>query len=116
LILLRLKLYDTTSRIITESELLAEVIIKMVGQYYLLSENYYLDKTRITEYVMARYIAMKLIKLNTKSSLAKIGKMFKGKDHATVLHGINLISDLCETDKIFKMDYENLANKLELKY
>ena len=45
-------------------------------------------KNRAPEYVNARIIYCVLAKENTKYTLEKIGKTI-GRDHATVLHGIN---------------------------
>ena len=63
-----------------------------------------LSKTRKREIVQARQIAMYLGRSLTKTSLAAIGAQIGGKDHATVLHACNTVSDLIETDRNFKQD------------
>ena len=58
-------------------------------------------KTRKREYVDARAITFYIIRTELDLSLGSIGKIFN-KDHATVLHGLKVFSNLIETDKSFK--------------
>jgi chromosomal replication initiator protein len=55
-----------------------------------------------------RQLAMYLAKELTASSLPQIGREFGGKHHTTVLHSINKISQLRESDR----DLNRLLNKL----
>jgi chromosomal replication initiator protein len=55
-----------------------------------------------------RQIAMFLAKELTPASLPQIGREFGGKHHTTVLHSINKIAELRETDR----DLNRLLNKL----
>ena len=67
-------------------------IIDIVQMYYGLEENYYLQRSRKHELVLARQVAMYLIKQHTTSTLLSIGKRC-GRDHATALHSIRKIKD-----------------------
>ena len=100
--------------VINESEQykLSDEIIKKTGLFYRLSEDYYKNKIRLREYVTARYIAMHLIKENTNLSLKKIGNLFGGKDHATVIYGLKTLIDLRKTDKILNSQVEDLQFSL----
>ena len=53
-----------------------------------------------------------LAKEMTDISYPDIGKLFGGKDHATVIHGVNKIKDLSETDNKLRQDLENIKIKL----
>jgi chromosomal replication initiator protein len=55
-----------------------------------------------------RQVAMYLAKELTTASLPQIGREFGGKHHTTVLHSINKISDLRQSDR----DLNRLLNKL----
>ena len=46
-----------------------------------------------------RHIAMYLCRELTDTSLPKIGAKFGGRDHSTVLHGVNKIGDLLKEDR-----------------
>lgn len=58
--------------------------------------------------VRPRQVAMTLAKELTENSLPQLGKLFGGRDHTTVLHAINKITALMETDEGVKKDYEFL--------
>ena len=55
---------------------------------------------------------MYLSKEYTELSYPEIGKYFGGKDHATVIHGVNKIKNLSSTDKKTQRDIENLMSNL----
>ncbi|MEN6371298.1 MAG: chromosomal replication initiator protein DnaA [Armatimonadota bacterium] len=55
-------------------------------------------KKRSQEIVKARQVAMYLSRELTSASLPSIGKAFGGKDHTTVLHSIQKITKLIESD------------------
>jgi chromosomal replication initiator protein len=48
----------------------------------------------------ARQIAMYIVREMTDLSLPKIGGIFGGRDHTTVLHGINTVSRLMQEDEV----------------
>lgn len=48
----------------------------------------------------ARQIAMYIVREMTDLSLPKIGNIFGGRDHTTVLHGINTVSRLMQEDQV----------------
>ena len=64
------------------------------------------DNSRVVSY--PRQIAMFLAKEMTPASLPQIGREFGGKHHTTVLHSINKIAELRETDR----ELNRLINKL----
>lgn len=47
----------------------------------------------------ARQVAMYVCRELTDLSLPKIGKLFGGRDHTTVLHGVNTVGNLITTDE-----------------
>ena len=67
-------------------------IIDIVQLYYGLEDNYYKQRSRKQELVLARQVAMYLIRQHTTQSLLSIGRKF-GRDHATALHSIKKIKD-----------------------
>lgn len=71
-----------------------------------------LAKTRKREVVQARHISMFLIKKYTKQSLSAIGQIFE-RDHATVIHAIKTVDNLCETDQSFKQTLEDIERSLK---
>jgi chromosomal replication initiator protein len=47
----------------------------------------------------ARQVAMYVCRELTDLSLPKIGKLFGGRDHTTVIHGVNTVGNLITTDE-----------------
>ncbi|HZJ76761.1 MAG TPA: chromosomal replication initiator protein DnaA [Oscillospiraceae bacterium] len=68
-------------------------------------------RTRVISY--PRQIAMYLTRELTDLSLPKIGEEFGGRDHTTVMHAHNKISNDIETDTDFKQKIERIINELK---
>lgn len=83
-----------------------------VCNYFGITNDQFLSKTRKREIVQARQIAMFLSRNMTKTSLASIGSQLGGKDHATVLHACNTVSDLIDTDRSFKGFVNDIEKQL----
>lgn len=60
-----------------------------------------------------RQLAMYILKNTFKLQLNVIGEAFGGRDHATVGHGIDKITNMIKTDNLVKRDLENLQEKLK---
>jgi len=98
----------------SKKEISVDYIQKVVCDYFNLSPDLLQSKTRKREIVQARQIAMYFSKSLTKSSLASIGAMIGGKDHATVLHACKTVNNLIDTDKRFKGQIESIEKKLKV--
>ena len=68
-------------------------------------------KTRKKEVVQARQVAMYFVKECTTHSLKSIGHHFGGRDHTTVIHSVQLVSDLVDRDKAFRAQVLELRKK-----
>jgi len=64
--------------------------------------------------VQARQLAMYFAKKYTKASLSSIGSQIGKRDHATVLHACKTVSNLSETDRVFRGYVEDLNRKLSM--
>lgn len=93
-------------------EISLDKIRHTVCEYFGISAESMVSKTRKREIVQARQIAMYLGRNMTKTSLASIGSHIGGKDHATVLHACNTVSDLIETDKNFRQYVSDIERQL----
>jgi chromosomal replication initiator protein len=98
----------------SKKEISVDYIQKVVCDYFNLSPDLLQSKTRKREIVQARQIAMYFSKSLTKSSLASIGALIGGKDHATVLHACKTVNNLMDTDKRFKNQIETIEKKLKV--
>ncbi len=83
-----------------------------VCEYFNITKEALVSKTRKREISQARQIAMYLGRNLTKKSLASIGNEIGGRDHATVLHACNTVSDLIETDRNFRQYVSEIERRL----
>ena len=86
-----------------EQEVTIDRVQKVVCDYFNITKEMLCSKTRRRQIVQARQIAMYMSRTHISNcSLSTIGAQIGGKDHATVMHACNTVSDLMSTDKNFK--------------
>ncbi len=85
-----------------------ESIQKAVGEQFGLRLNEIKAKNNSKSVVVPRQIAMYMCKQLTEASLPEIGRQFGGKHHTTVMHSVEKITQLRQSDK----DLNRLINKL----
>ena len=86
---------------------------KVVCDYFNITRDDLLSKTRKRQIVQARQIAMYMSRnLINNCSLSTIGAEIGGKDHATVLHACTTVTDLMSTDKSFKQYVTDIEKML----
>lgn len=95
-----------------EKEVDIDKIQKSVSTYFSISVDDLKDKTRRKEVATARQVAMYFAKEYTDYSLKQIGQYFGGRDHSTVIHAVNCVHNLIDTDKAFKRTVEDLKKQL----
>ena len=96
------------------SELVSVFIIKVVRMYYKLDEDYNKSKSRKTDVVLGRQMAMYLVRKHTNMSLSRIGSFFN-KDHATVLHSVKVIDNYMFYHKERKQEVWELNRIIKFK-
>ena len=98
-----------------DSEVGIDYIQKTVSEFFKVSIDQLKDKTRKKEIVMARQMSMYFSKEYTNLSLKSIGYHFGGRDHSTVIHAVQTVNDLYDTDNTFKKSVDELRKKLKMK-
>ena len=93
-------------------EITIDHIKKVVCEHMGLDTETFNSPKRTREIAQARQIAMYLSKQHTKAPLTAIGAAIGGKNHATVLHACKAISNLMETDKLFRYQVEEIEKKV----
>lgn len=89
-----------------------KLIIDIVAEHFNISPEDILSKRRNSEYVQPRQICMYLCRHLTEESLQSIGKSLGKKDHTTVIHGIEKISDEILKDEELNNRIENIKKKI----
>ena len=72
------------------------------------------DKARRKEIVIARQVAMYFSKNFTTNSLKSIGFHFGGRDHSTVIHAVQSVNDMIDTDSVFKNNIEEINKRISM--
>lgn len=88
-------------------------IINVVAEYYHLTPEQLVGKSRTGQLVLARHIAMYIIRQNLDISLEKIGEMFGGRDHTTVINGISHVDKELIKDAQLKHVVEELQKRIK---
>ena len=94
------------------AQLSEQKIINVVSDYYNLAPGQLTGKTRTGQIALARHIAMYLIRINIDAPLTKIGAMFGGRDHTTVMNGILKVENMLKTDESLKAVINDLQKAL----
>jgi hypothetical protein len=63
-------------------------------------------------YARARQVAMYLSRDLTPQSLPSIGRLFGGRDHTTIMHGINVVETLRKSDADLNSTIDELRQEL----
>ncbi len=98
-----------------ETEVGIDFIQKAVSEYFSIQLEDLKAKTRKKEIVIARQVAMYFSKEFTNHSLKSIGYHFGGRDHSTVIHAVQTVNDMIETDSSFKHSVGELKKKFKMR-
>ncbi len=90
-----------------------KVIIKIVSNYYGLTEKQLISKNRTKNIATARHIAMYLCRKYLDESYGKIGDMFGGRDHTTVLSACEKIENALKTDTAYQKAVSDIEAQLK---
>lgn len=89
-----------------------EYVQKTVASFFNVKVADLKSKKRKRVIAFPRQIAMYLSRELTSDSYPEIGSKFGGKDHSTVIHAVNKIGDLVETDPYTKNTVDALVSSL----
>jgi len=88
------------------------LIQKVVSQHYRVPVESMRSKVRTARLAFPRQIAIYLARDLTSASLAQIGQRFGGRDHTTVIHACQKITDLIERDVALRSTINQLRKEL----
>jgi len=96
-----------------EEKVTPESIIKIVCEYFGISEKEIIGKKKTKDIVEPRMIAIYLIDDMLDLPLVTIGKIFGGRDHTTIMHSREKISDLIKKDNKTASVINDLRSKVK---
>jgi chromosomal replication initiator protein len=88
------------------------LIQKIVSQHYRVPVESMRSKVRTARLAFPRQVAIYLSREMTQASLAQIGQRFGGRDHTTVIHACQKISDMVERDVSLRSTISQLRKEL----
>ncbi|MEN8041196.1 MAG: chromosomal replication initiator protein DnaA [Actinomycetota bacterium] len=92
--------------------LTADSIISTVSQYYEVPQTEMVGPSRRQPLARQRQVAMYVCREHTGLSLPKIGAAFGGRDHTTVMHAVDKITGLLQTDKNIFDEVSSITQQL----
>lgn len=94
------------------SENTIENIQKVVADFYHITVENLKGKRRTQQIANARLVGMYLCQMLTDETTSRIGRDFGGRDHATVIHARNKISNSLKVDKKLELEINEIKSKL----
>ncbi len=94
------------------SEHSIEAIQNVVASYYNITVEDLKGKRRSANIAYPRQIAMYLSRILTEETFPKIGLDFGGRDHSTVIHACNTITEDLKTSKKLEQEIKEIKDKL----
>lgn len=91
-----------------------EAVIQAVTEMFKVSVEDLKGNSRRREISQARQIAMYLMRQHTNFSLPKIGEIFGGKDHTTVMYSCEKIAQLKISDPSMQQTLNQLGDRIQL--
>lgn len=85
-----------------------------VAEFYNITMEDLIKQSRRKEYVKPRQIAMFLVRKELNSSYPTIGDFFGGRDHTTVMHGVEKMEKLITVTESLKQELDLILDKLYL--
>lgn len=96
----------------TPKEITPEYIIGVVAEHFGITNIEIASQKKNKEIVYPRQIAMYLCRTMTDAPLKNIGEVLGGRDHTTIMHGIDKISTDLRTNEQLKSTIELLQKKI----
>ena len=93
-------------------KLTANDIINLATEFFSLPKEELLGPCRTKDLVTARHITMYALREHTDLSLPTIGSLFDGRDHTSVLHAVNKITEKMQTDNNIHSQVLQLTNQI----
>ena len=93
-------------------EITPQLIIEVVSEHFQISLDQMISKNRSKDIARPRQIAMYLCKNMTDTPLDSIGALLGGRDHSTIIHGVQKISDEYESDETTRSLIDTIKKKI----
>ena len=87
-------------------------MLDIVGNYFKIDQDDLLSNTRKKEVVYARQLCWYIMRIKYDLTFKKIGDIFNGKDHSTVMHGFQVFEQDYKNSEETRRNVENVLRKM----
>ena len=87
-------------------------VLDVVSTYFRISQDALLSNSRKREIVYARQLCFYVLRNKYNLTFSKIGSIFNGKDHTTVMHGYQMFEREYNLNNEAKQNVENVLRKM----
>ncbi len=87
-------------------------IMEKVAEYYHLKPSQLKAATRVKEIALPRQILMYLLRIEFNLPLMEVGKIIGGRDHTTIMYGVDKITNLLKENEDLRVDISGIKQKL----
>ena len=98
---------------INQKKITIDQIAKSTANYYKIPLADLKSKARSKEITQARHMAMYLARKLLSATQKEIGRFFGGRDHTSVIHGVNTMRERIKRDPHFSKDALFIENNLQ---
>lgn len=87
-------------------------IIEIVAEYYNLKTSQLKSPTRLKNIVLPRQVLMYLLRTELSIPLMEVGNLLGGRDHTTIIHGVEKITNLLSINEDLRVDISGIKQKI----
>ncbi|HVW66781.1 MAG TPA: chromosomal replication initiator protein DnaA [Candidatus Peribacteraceae bacterium] len=88
-------------------------VMEAVSRYYSVSVQDMIGQSRVREILMPRQIAMFLLKKYLRMSYVRLGELFNGRDHTTVMNAVEKIESKLQNDPQLLREVRALEKEMD---
>jgi len=103
---------NTAETELNTKKLKPKEVLEKVAEYYRLKPSQLKASTRVKEIVLPRQILMYLLRVELNLPLVEVGKIIGGRDHTTIMHGVEKITGLLKENEDLRVDISGIRQKL----
>lgn len=92
----------------TQVKVSPKLVLEKTANYYEISFNDIIGTKRSRDVVVPRQIAMFIMREELGMSFPRIAKSLGGKDHTTIMHGVNKIKTEVSRDSVMSQDIQSI--------
>lgn len=87
-------------------------MLEIVAEYFNLKPAQIKSPSRLKSVVVPRQILMYLLRTELGVSLVEVGELLGGRDHSTVIHGVEKITHLISNNESIRVDISGIKQRL----